>query len=209
MSLTRIVDPEHGPCPRPALPAQVSDLGIVAVDDERRIGRQLLHSRPPAAGHELELAVAIELVAEQVAEADRPRPEPPSHLGQRRLVDLEEAELRVSGGEEGRRNPGDEVRTGAVVCEPQLPSQNSRGHRRCRRLAVRRRDERGAERKPAGELIDRRRIELPEQLPGHGRAATGAGKPREASCGAGQEDLQPQRKAGSQGPETLSERGAR
>jgi len=92
------------------------------------------------------------------------------------------------------------------VCEPRLPSENSRGHRRCRRLAVRRRDKRGAERKPAGELVDRRRIELPEQLPGHGRAATGAGQPREAPCGAGQEDLQPQRKAGSQGPETLSER---
>src|SRR5204862_2886134 len=84
--------------------------------------------------------------------------------------------------------------------------QDSRSHSGTRRLAVRCRDERGAERKPTGELVDGCRVELPEQLAGHSRATTRTGEAREAPRGARQEDLQPQGIAGSHGQETLSER---
>src|SRR5207244_9793103 len=87
----------------------------------------------------------------------------------------------------------------------ELPSQDPRGHRRRRRLAVCRRDQRGAERKSPRKLVDRRRIELPQRLAGNGRAAAGASQTREASCGACEKDLQLQGKTGSQGPQTLSE----
>ena len=53
-------------------------------------------------GDVLELAVAVELVAEEVAEQERARPDPSSDLRQRALVDLEQAELRVAGGEQRR-----------------------------------------------------------------------------------------------------------
>ena len=205
VGLARIVDAEHGSLRPIALSTEISDLGIVAVDHERRIGGERLHRRPPAIGDELELAVAVELVAEEIAEADRPRPQPPGNLGQRGFVDLEEAELCGARGKQGGRDAGHEVCAGAVVREPELPSQDPRGHRRRRRLAVCRRDKRGTERKPTSELVDCRRIELPEQLAGNGRAAPGASQAREASCGACEKDLQLQGKAGSQSPQTLSE----
>ena len=48
----------------------------------------------------------VELVAEEVAEKDRARPDAPRHLRQRRLVDLEQAELCVAGVRAGsRRSP--------------------------------------------------------------------------------------------------------
>ena len=59
----------------------------------------------PAGGDELELAVAVELVAEEVAEEERPRPDAARDLRQRRLVDLEEPELGAVGGEEGGGDP--------------------------------------------------------------------------------------------------------
>ncbi len=64
---------------------------------------------PPAGGDELELAVAVELVAEEVAEQERLRPDAARDLRQRRLVDLEQPELGAAGGEEGGGDPGDEI----------------------------------------------------------------------------------------------------
>ena len=64
----------------------------------------------PAGGDVLELAVAVELVAEQVAEQQRLRPEPPRELGERRLVRLEQPQLRAAGVEEGG---GDAARRGS------------------------------------------------------------------------------------------------
>ena len=84
--------------------SEVADLGIVAVDDEldrRKRGNGV----PPAGGDELELAVAVELVAEEVAEEERPRPDAAGDLRQRRLVDLEQPELGAVGGEEGGGDP--------------------------------------------------------------------------------------------------------
>ena len=106
------------------------------------------------------------------------------------------AELGTARCQQGRSDARDEVGPRAVVREPELPRQDSRGHGGTRRLAVRCRDDRRAERKPAGELVDGCRVELPEQLAGHGCAPARTGEPREAPRGARQEDLQPQRKAG-------------
>ena len=81
---------------------KATDLRVVPVHDHRRVRRQLLHGRPPPLGDELELAVAVELVAEEVAEADHLRPHAPRHLRQSALVDLEEPELRARGREQRR-----------------------------------------------------------------------------------------------------------
>ena len=64
-------------------------LGIVGVVDQLRGLRQVGHGSAPALGHELELAVPVELVAEEVAETDRPRPQALDELRQSRLVHLE------------------------------------------------------------------------------------------------------------------------
>ena len=58
-------------------------------------GRERPDGLPPPLCEELELAVAVELVAKEVAEAERARPDPPRDLRERGLVDLEEPELRV------------------------------------------------------------------------------------------------------------------
>ena len=75
---------------------EVADLRIVAVDDEHRVVRQRRGRRPPALGDVLELAVAVELVAEEVAEQDRARPDAAGDLRQRALVDLEQPQLGVA-----------------------------------------------------------------------------------------------------------------
>ena len=86
-----VVDPEPD-----GLPAGIRERGhlrVVDVEDEDRRGREVGGCGPPAVGDVLQLAVAVELVAEEVAEADGPRPHALGHLGQRALVDLEEAQV--------------------------------------------------------------------------------------------------------------------
>jgi hypothetical protein len=128
---------------------EVADLRVVAVHDEQRV-RQLRHGRAPASGHELELAVAVELVAEEVPEAERARPDAPRHLGQGSFVDLEQAELGVARAEERGGDPRDEVRPGAVVRQSDARGEDRGDHRGGRRLAVRGRDEDGSLREPCG-----------------------------------------------------------
>ena len=47
---------------------EIGDDRIVGIHDERRVARKLPHRVAPALGNELELAVAIELVAEEIRE---------------------------------------------------------------------------------------------------------------------------------------------
>ena len=183
----RIVDAEDD-CVRPRA-REVSDLRIVAVDRKSGGGIEVAHGGAPPLGDVLELAVAVELIAEQVAQAQSPRPQPGRHLGQGSLVDLEEPELRVAHLEQSGGDSRHEVRPRAVVREANARAEDGCGHRSRRGLAVRRRDERRAERQPRGELVDCARIELPEQLAGHRRAAPGAGQARQASGGASGHDL--------------------
>jgi hypothetical protein len=61
------------------------------------------HGLAPALGDLLELAVAVELVAEEVAEADRARPDPRGDVREARLVDLEQPELGAAARAGWRR----------------------------------------------------------------------------------------------------------
>ena len=64
-----IVDPEDQRVR--TLSRELTHLGIVAVDGQRGVAGQRTHRRAPPLGDVLELAVAIELVAEEIAETDR------------------------------------------------------------------------------------------------------------------------------------------
>ena len=75
---------------------EVRDDGVVRVDDERRLRRHRRDRGTPALGDDLELAVAIELVAEEVAERDDPRSRSRDRFGKRSFVDLEQPELRLA-----------------------------------------------------------------------------------------------------------------
>ena len=156
------------------------DLRIVRIRHDDRVDRELGDRTAPTLGDLLQLAVAVELVAEQVPEADRPRPDPAHHLGKMCLVELEEAELgaRRRGNERGD-DPGHEVRPGAVVRELEARREDLRDHRARRRLPVRRRDDGGPQRQPGREPVERARIDPPQELAGQRRAASGS---REARC---------------------------
>src|SRR5438067_8230271 len=135
----RVVESEDRPSCGIPLTGEIPDLRIVPVDDERGIAPKLADGGPPALGNELELAVAVELVAKKVAETHGAGPQPTGNFRQRRFVDLEQPQLHVASGEERRGNAGDEIRAGAVVREPDPAAENTSGHRRRGRLAVRRR----------------------------------------------------------------------
>ncbi len=156
---------------------ELAEQRVVGVHDEQRRPGGSATDRTPARGDVLELAVAVELVAEEVAERDHARPHAARDLGQRRLVDLEEAELGVRGGEEGGGDPGEEVRAGAVPGEP--AAEDLGDHRRRRRLAVRRGDEHRPAVETRREPVDRTRVDRREELSGQGRAAAAARQARE------------------------------
>jgi len=130
----------------------------------------------PARRDDLELAVAVELVAEEIAEEQRLRPNAARHLGERALVDLEETELGPARSEERGGDSGDEVRPGVVVCDTHPRTQDLGDHRGRRRLPVGRRDEHRPLCQASCEQVDRAGIELPEQLSGQRRAAAAAGE---------------------------------
>ncbi len=161
---------------------QVADLRVVPVHDQGRAGLEPGDGRAPALGHELELAVAVELVAKEIPEQERPRADAACDLRQRALVHLEQAELGVPGAEQGGGDARDQVGAGSVPGEPSR-TQDLRHHRRRRRLAVRRRHERDAGGKPGREGVDRGGIELPEELPRQRRAAARTCELRQARSG--------------------------
>src|SRR5262249_56765694 len=107
MRATGIVDAEdHRPR---ALAREVADLRVVAVDDERSRRVERANGAAPALGDVLELAVAVELVAEEVPETDGTGAQAVGDLGERRLVDLEQPELCVTHLEERRRDAPDQL----------------------------------------------------------------------------------------------------
>ena len=142
-AVPRVVDPERDRAGASA--REVADLRVVAVDDQRRVLRQLAPLRTPPLGDVLQLAVAVQLVAEEVAEQNGPRPHAPDDLGQRPFVHLEQPQLRIALREQRRGDAGDEIRAGAVPRErirargsrpPSRSSSSSRSSpRRPRRLA--------------------------------------------------------------------------
>ena len=189
--VTRVVEPEPHGSFTPA--GEIRHQRIVGIHDERGLRVEPAHSLAPARSDVLELAVAVELVAEEVPEADDTGRKPCNDLGQRRLVDLEEPELRAVGREQRRSDPGDEVRARTVVGKPESRREDRLRHRRGRRLAIRGGDQRRTERKPLPEPVDRTGIELPEQLSGQGGAAAAPCEPREAADGTGRGGLDRER----------------
>ena len=157
-----------------AVAAEIADLRIVPVDHEHRFLWQGRGRRPPVGGDVLELAVAVELVAEEVAEQHGARPHAARDLGERALVHLEQPQLGVALRQERGRHAGGEVRAGAVPGQAALRFEDLGGHGGGRRLAVGGGDDRSAVRQPRCERVDRARIELPEQLARQRRAAARA-----------------------------------
>src|SRR5258705_5240580 len=98
----RVVEPKHAP----ARTGERTDLRVVAVHDKLGVGEGG-NRGAPARSDELELAIAVELVAKEVAEEERLRPDPAGHLGERALVDLEQAELGIACAQECRGDPRD------------------------------------------------------------------------------------------------------
>ena len=177
---------------RLAAPGDVRHERIVAVCNHPGALRQRPHALAPALGDQLELAVAVQLVAEEVPEQHRLRPDPPRDVGKRSLVHLEEAQLGVRVRQERRRDAGDEVRAGPVVGQPEPFSEDLRDHSGGRRLPVRGRDEGRSEGQPAGEIPQRAGVDRRQDLAGQGRAAAPSRKLRKTPGGARDSDLQPQ-----------------
>jgi hypothetical protein len=169
-----VVEAEHDAGPRCAFQRDVGQLRVVRIRDEHRRLRQLARRRAPTLRQELELPVAVELVAEEIPQRERARLHAPRDLGQRRLVDLEQPQLRVPRGDERRGDPGDEVGARPVVREPPRAAQDRRDHGGRGRLAVGRRDQRRPLRQPRREPVDSPRVELPEELAWQRRAAAGS-----------------------------------
>jgi hypothetical protein len=194
-----VVEPEpHGLAPRVG---ERGHLRVVDVQDEDGGRGEVDGGGPPAVGDVLQLPVAVELVAEEVAEADGARPHPPRHLRQGGLVDLEEPELGAARLEERRRDARHEIRARVVVGEARAWPQDLGRHRRRRRLPVRRRHERRALRQSRGEPVDRARIDLPQELAGQRRAAAAAREPRQRAGRPGGRDLQRERHRDAHGAE--------
>ena len=148
----RVVDPVRE---RSVVPGQPRHERVVGVSDEppRAGGRD-----PPPAGRDgLELAVAVELIAEQVPEAEHPRCQRRRHRLERGLVDLEDAQIGAAAREQCRRDAGGEVRAGGVPAQPPLGLEHRRQHLRGRGLAVRRRDHNGSAGDPARQASGWRR----------------------------------------------------
>src|SRR5204863_5182978 len=91
----RIVDAEDDRAR--AVAGELADLRVVAVQDEGRFRRELPDGGAPAGRDVLQLPVTVELVAEEVPETDRARPNPRGHLRQGRLVHLEQPQLGAAG----------------------------------------------------------------------------------------------------------------
>ena len=113
--------------------AQVGDERVVGVEHERRPAGARGHDRGPAVGDRLQLAVAVELVAEEVAEQHRARLELLDHRAEPELVDLEEAEVAgqrapaaAAGVRQRAGDPARHVRPGAVVDEPRAGALEDR-----------------------------------------------------------------------------------
>ena len=96
---------------------EVGDERVVRVQDEARAPVEAGDDLCPAVGEQLELAVAVELVAEQVGEQDEARLEVLCDASEPGFVDLEQPELTAapSGVEERRRHSPGHVRAGPVV----------------------------------------------------------------------------------------------
>ena len=178
-----------------AVTTEVGDERIVRVEHERG-PREPGDDRGPPVGDRLELAVAVELVAEEVGQQHRPGTQLGDDAVEPELVDLEEALVALCVHERGRHAAG-HVRPGAVVDEPHAAAaEDRRDHRGRRRLPVRRADDRAAAGQARGQLADRARLHAKEQPAGQRRAAP-PGAPGQHADAAGGCDLESEQRHGA------------
>ncbi len=152
-----------------AVAPEVGDQRVVGVEHEARPPVQPLDQLRPAVGEQLELAIAVELVAEQVGEQQQPRVELLGHARQPGLVDLEQPQLPAPapGVEQGGGHSPRHVGPGAVVDDGAPGAlEAGRQHRGRGRLAVRGRDQQRALVEVAGHPAQRPRREAQQQRPG-------------------------------------------
>ena len=168
---------------RVAVAAEVGDQRVVGVEHERGRLRQPGDDLGPAVGDDLELAVAVELVAEQVAEQHGARRELGRDRAEPELVDLEQPHVAPVRGQRGGDAAG-HVGAGAVVDEARAGApEDARHHRRRRGLAVGGGDHDAAARQPRRQPRDRARLGAHEHLAGQ-RGAAAPGEPRGGAGGA-------------------------
>ena len=148
----------------------------------------------PARRDGLELAVAVELVAKEVAEQKRLAAERAAQprATQPRRPRRGRARRRGAGGASRRRpRRGSRrsccARAARAAAGSRRPSPSSSSCRSSRRRGPSRCGSR------AGEPVDRPRVELPEQLPGQRRAAAATGETRERARGARSRGLERER----------------
>jgi hypothetical protein len=179
------------------LAAEVGDERVVGAEHQLRAGGAPLDDGGPAVRDRVELAVAVELVAEEVRQQQRARLQLLDDPAEPELVDLEQPEVAVElapaaarGGREGGGHAARHVRPGAVVDEPDAGAlEDRRHHRGGRRLAVGGRDHNAAALEAPGEEADRTRLEPRQHLAGQRGPAAAPGPPGERADGLGRSQL--------------------
>ena len=174
--LRGVLDPEVDDALAAALvrvAAEVGDQRVVGVEDETGPADPLGDGLRPLVGQDLDLAVAVELVAEEVAEHDQGRVELRRDLRQPGLVDLEQPLASLLLEQRGRDPPG-HVRAGPVVDRrAPLGLEHGGDHPGGGRLAVGGADQGDAATEPGAEAGDRVGSEA-QQDPSRQRRATAA-----------------------------------
>ena len=167
---------------------EVGDGRVVGVEDQRGGGAR--RHRRPAVGDRVELAVAVELVAEQIGQQQRARLQLVDDLAEPELVDLEEPCIAVARAihERGGDATG-HVRASTVVHEVRARALEDPGHHRGgRRLAVGGRDDGAAALQARSQARDGVGLQAHEQL-ARQRGAAASGAARQRAGGARGRDL--------------------
>ena len=185
----RILDPEvhRVPCVR----AELGDERVVGTQDQP--AAMSGDDFGPAIADRLELAIAIQLVAEEVRDQDHPRIERGRDARKPELVDFEDADLCAfapATRQQRGRDAAGHVGAGEVVDARNPGAREDRaGQRRGRGLAVGRGDRHATAGQLAREPADRGRLESQQQPPGYGRPAASCESRQRADC-AGRGHLQ-------------------
>ena len=152
---------------------------IVGVQHEGGVGRQPLDRLRPEVGHEVDFAVAVKLIAEDVGEQNSARPNFLEGGGNGRLIDLEQANIGVRPaveaalGDDRRDEAGHKVGAGPVVkCSDVTLTQDVGDQAARRRLAVRAGYQHGAVAQSPGDGAEGRRVDPGDDVASDDRATT-------------------------------------
>ena len=169
----RVVDAEPDDV---AAITQGGDGGVVRAEHQPGGGRERGEHVLPAIGDGLELAVPVELIAEQVHQHDGPGVHALGHGGQGRLVALEQPARGgpVAGTRAGKGggHAGEQVRARPIGDELGAPGAQRTGQQpRCGGLAIGGRHQSGATAQACGQRANGTRVDLEQHDPGHRCAA--------------------------------------